>query len=149
MPGNRKYGDLSRPQPLEPQLALFELEDEVLEWQEATVWLDKGVTPRFTYPNGMVGLRGNFRPIADKLAADPSSGLKNVDFSDRRLIAMQHGKLPHIQIHEVEIIGPIHEPGPRRQKSSSAQPSNQRIQELVAMPRQQRLRRPVKTRSTG
>ena len=146
VPGNRKYGDLSRPQPLEPQLALFELEDEVLEWQEATVWLDKGVTPRFTYPNGMVGLRGNFRPIADKLAADPSSGLKNVDFSDRRLIAMQHGKLPHIQIHEVEIIGPIHESWPSSPQKSflGNKPfSNERIRELVADFASNAFRRPA------
>jgi len=110
--GNKRFGDLSRPQPIEPELASFDLKDEILEWREATVWLDAGDTPRFTYPNGMLGLRGNFRPISDKLAADPNFELKNVDFSDRRLIAMQHGKLPHIQIHDVEITGPLYESWP-------------------------------------
>lgn len=146
VPGNQVYGDLSRPQPIETELARFELKDDVLEWKEATVWLDKGITPRFTYPNGMVGLRGNFKPIADALAADPNSGLKNVDFSDRRLIAMQHGKLPHIQIHDVEIIGPIYEswPPPQQRVLLGEKPySSDRNRQLITSFASKAFRRPA------
>jgi len=146
VPGNQRYGDLSRPQPIEPQLALFELKDDVLEWQEATVWLDKGITPRFTYPNGMVGLRGNFRPIADAFSAASKGELKNVDFSDRRLIAMKYGKLPHIQIHEVEITGPHYESWPPPSQKAllgNAPFSADRMRELVTQFATQAYRRPA------
>lgn len=146
VPGNQRYGDLSRPQPIEPQLALFELKDEILEWREATVWLDKGTTPRFTYPNGMVGLRGNFRPIADAFTAASNGELKNVDFSDRRLIAMQYGKLPHIQIHDVEITGPLYDswPPPSQKSLLGDTPfSPDRLRELVTHFSTRAYRRPV------
>lgn len=144
--GNKRFGDLSRPQPIEPELASFDLKDEVLEWREATVWLDEGDTPRFTYPNGMLGLRGNFRPIADKLAADPNFELKNVDFSDRRLIAMQHGKLPHIQIHDVEITGPLYKswpPEPQKALTGNRPFSPKRARSLIADFAERAYRRPV------
>lgn len=146
VPGNQAYGDLSRPQPIEPQLALFTLEDEVLEWKEATIWLNAGSTPRFTYPNGMLGLRGNFKPIADAVAAERKGLVKNADFSDRRLIAMQYGKLPHIQIHEVEIVGPLYSDWPSpSQKSLLGERSfsKKRIRELITRFSKRAFRRPV------
>ncbi len=145
--GNRGYGDLSRPQPIEPQLAVFELKDEVLEWREATVWLDAGDTPRFTYPNGMLGLRENFGPIAERIAAESKGELKNVDFSDRRLLAMKYGKLPHIQIHDVEIEGPIYDswPPPFQQTLLGNKPfAKSRVRSLVADFAAKAYRRPVK-----
>lgn len=148
VPGNRRYGDLSRPQPIEPQLAVFELKDDTLEWKEATVWLDAGTTPRFTYPNGMVGLRGNFGPIANALSAESNGEIKNVDFSDRRLIAMKYGKLPHIQIHEVEITGPIYDSWPSLPQKAllgDAPFSKDRIRELITDFSTKAYRRPVES----
>ncbi len=144
--GNQRFGDLSRPQPIEPELASFDLQDEVLEWREATVWLDAGDTPRFTYPNGMLGLRGNFRPIADALSADPNFDLENIDFSDRRLIAMQHGKLPHIQIHDVEITGPLYEhwpPASQRNLLGARGYAPERASQLIADFAERAFRRPA------
>lgn len=112
VPGNKRFGELSRPQPIEPQLAEFALQDETLQWYEATVWLDAGFTPRFTFPNGMLGFRGNFRPVSEAINKQFNGNLKNEDFADRRLITMQYGKLPHIQIHDVEIVGPLYESWP-------------------------------------
>lgn len=149
VPGDQRYGDLSRPQPIEPQLAHFELKDDILEWKEATVWLDAGITPRFTYPNGMVGLRGNFGPIANAISAQANGEIKNVDFSDRRLIAMKYGKLPHIQIHEVEITGPIYDswPSPSQKALLGDIPfSKDRIRELITDFSAKAYRRPVADR---
>lgn len=112
VPGNQRFGDLSRPQPIEPTLAEFELADDEQKWYSATVWIDAGFTPRFTFPNGTISLRRCFGPISKKLAKQSDGKPKNADFGNRRLLTMKHGKLPHIRIHEVEIRGPIYDDWP-------------------------------------
>lgn len=149
VPGKESFGDLSRPQPIEPQLAEFTLKDDEQKWYEATVWLDAGFTPRFTFPNGMLHLRSNFGPIANQVAKQLKAEGKKVgnDFGDRRLMAMKYGKLPHIQIHEVEIRGPIYDawPTPAQQTLLGGEPfSPDRMRELLTSFVSRAYRRPAR-----
>ncbi|MCI0430374.1 MAG: DUF1592 domain-containing protein, partial [Rhodospirillales bacterium] len=95
VPGDHKAGPLHHPQPIEPVLAHTTLAEKGPEWHTFKVWLDAGYTPRFTWSNGMMG--EGIRMI-----------IKGKD--NRQLPADK--KLPHIQIHEVQIRGPLDDQGP-------------------------------------
>jgi hypothetical protein len=76
-------------------------------------WLDAGQTPRFVFPNGMRNCRQAFSRIAAKYRDrwpknDPYRG----GIVDARRVVLQHGKMPHIRIHEVQIRGPVVEQWP-------------------------------------
>ncbi len=113
VPGDRRAGTLHHPQPIEPQLAEVTVNDGEPEWHTMTVWLEKGQTPRFIFPNGMQNCRGAFSRIASQYKdqwpkEDPYTG----GIVEARRIVLQHGKMPHIRIHEVRVRGPIHEQWP-------------------------------------
>ena len=57
MAGSLEYGDLYHQQPNEKQLAEVTLEDGAPKWYAFKIHLDKGYTPRFTFPNGMYIMR--------------------------------------------------------------------------------------------
>jgi hypothetical protein len=110
VPGSATVGPLHKPQPIEPLLAEVELADEP-RWYTIRVWLDAGHTPRFTFRNGMMDVRKKWTPLvkryADQFPAPVRGGI-----AEARLYAIQHGKLPQVHIHEVEIEGPFLESWP-------------------------------------
>lgn len=55
--GNADFGDLETLTSSDRLLAEFELPDDEPEWLEATIWLDAGYQPRFTFPNGPAGVK--------------------------------------------------------------------------------------------
>lgn len=110
VPGDQKVGALHHTQPIEPLLAELEIGDE-RNWYTAEVWLDAGMTPRFTFENGLMDVRtlwGKvFRRYPDKLPKRQNSGIV-----ESRFIAIKHGKFPQIRIHNVEIRGPLYRQWP-------------------------------------
>ena len=111
VPGNLSVGEIGIPQRIEPTLASFTLPDDEIAWYEATVWLDKGFTPRFTFPNGTINLRSAFQPVFNEIAPQLDEELED-NFGNRKWVTLKYGKLPHIRIHEIEIEGPLYESWP-------------------------------------
>ena len=113
VPGDKRAGTLHHPQPIEPQLDEVTLRDGEPEWYTMKVWLEKGQTPRFIFPNGMENCRGAFSTIARQYKShwpkdDPYTG----GIVEARRIVLQHGKMPHIRIHEVKVRGPLYDQWP-------------------------------------
>ena len=108
--GNSRVGPLHKQQPIEPQLAEFELADEE-QWYSAKIWLDAGYTPRFTFINGLMDVRGIWgkliRKYPDQFPEQPRKGIVADRFN-----AIKFGKLPQIHIHEIEIKGPFYDSWP-------------------------------------
>ena len=110
-PGDHTVGNLHLSQPVEPLLAEIDLADEK-KWYTVKVWLDKGLTPRFTFRNGLMDARGLWNRLIKRY---PEKFPKNIDkgIVARRFNAIKHGKLPHIRIHEIEIRGPLFDEWPK------------------------------------
>jgi len=108
VPGDHTVGLLHHPQPIEPQLAEVTIKDaDKPQWYEMSVWLDKGQTPRFIFPNGMANCRQAFARIArDYKSHWPKDDPYKGGIVEARRIVLQHGQMPHIRIHEVQIDGP-------------------------------------------
>ncbi len=110
VPGDRTVGNLHLPQPNEPLLAEIDLADEP-RWYTVRIWLDRGITPRFTFRNGLMDARNLWsrliKKYRDQFPADISSGIVSARYN-----AIKHGKLPQIHIHEIEIEGPIYDEWP-------------------------------------
>jgi hypothetical protein len=108
VPGDIKVGILHHPQPIEPQLAEVTVQDGEPQWQTMNIFLHKGQTPRFIFPNGMANCRGAFGRIV-KLYNDhwPKEERKNTGIFEARRVVLKYGKMPHIRIHEVKVRGPI------------------------------------------
>ncbi len=112
VPGDQQAGELHRPQPIEPLLAETTLGDDGPQWHTFKVWLDAGYTPRFIWPNGM---RDEFRAIRSILGRYSRLLPESVRFKGRaggRATVYEHGKMPHIRIHEVRIRGPLYDQWP-------------------------------------
>ncbi|MES2693391.1 MAG: DUF1587 domain-containing protein, partial [Verrucomicrobiota bacterium] len=107
--GNAKVGPLHLPQAIEPELTKpVVVQDDSQEWYTFRVWLDKGFTPRFTFPNGMLSVRnayGRTLRVYNKLF--PEETRDTVGIVQARVVVMRHGQLPHIRIHQVDIRGPL------------------------------------------
>ena len=111
--GNIKAGPLHSPQPIEPQLGEVLLRDDVQEWYTFRVWLDKGYTPRFTFPNGMLDIRKSYpRVFKTYRNMFPASVQKATGIVGHRDAVLRFGQVPQIRIHEVAIRGPIVEQWP-------------------------------------
>ncbi len=117
VPGDERVGEIGIPQRIEPTLASFTLPDDQLDWYEATVWLDAGYTPRFTFPNGTNNLRSAFRPVFEEIAPTLDEELQD-NFGNRKFVTLKYGGLPQILIHEVEITGPLYDQWPSEAQSS-------------------------------
>ena len=103
-----KVGPLHQPQPIEPQLGETLLKDDVAEWHTFRVWLDRGFTPRFTFPNGALSIRTSWNRILRQYnAAFPAELRDTTGIVVAREVVQRHGFPPHIRIHEVEIRGPL------------------------------------------
>ncbi|MCG8651029.1 MAG: DUF1592 domain-containing protein, partial [Pirellulales bacterium] len=110
VPGDHTVGNLHLPQPNEPLLAEIDLQDEPA-WYTVRVWLDQGITPRFTFENGLMDARNLWSRVIRKY---PDLFPKNIakGIVAARFNAIKHGKLPQIHIHEIEIEGPCYDHWP-------------------------------------
>ena len=111
--GNAKAGPLHRTQPIEPHLGEVVLKDDEPEWHTFRVWLNKGWSPRFTFPNGMLDVRnaeGRLFKEYNSLFPPEERDAKGVIAI--RIAIMRFGQLPQVRIHEVEIRGPLIEKWP-------------------------------------
>ncbi|MDF1815072.1 MAG: DUF1592 domain-containing protein [Verrucomicrobiales bacterium] len=113
--GDATAGALHHPQPIEPRLAEVTVADGEPQWYTMKVWLEKGQQPRFIFPNGMANCRNAFSRIASKYKKEWPEGdpyLKKAGIVESRRVVLEHGKMPHIRIHEVKIRGPVYEEWP-------------------------------------
>ena len=113
VPGHRRFGALHLPQPYEADLGTFELSDDGPQWYTTRVWLDEGFSPRFTYVNGSMNIRPGFREASNAALKRLGDSMPEEDReADYMVIAIKHGVIPHIRIHEVEINGPFYDEWP-------------------------------------
>jgi hypothetical protein len=111
VPGHLSFGDLYHPQPQEKILAEVELKDEP-QWYTMRVHLDRGYTPRFTFPNGMYTLRSLHGKLLKKYPK-VFPGVKHEGIVKNRINLIKSKTLPQIQVSEVQIKGPIYEQWPK------------------------------------
>ncbi|MEM0895580.1 MAG: DUF1592 domain-containing protein [Verrucomicrobiota bacterium] len=116
VPGRANAGLLHNSQPIEPLLDEVTLGDGKPEWKKMKVWLHEGQTPRFTFPNGMESCRSAFGSVASKYRDHWPKGDFKGGIVDARRVVLEHGKMPHIRIHEVKIRGPIFDAWPPREQ---------------------------------
>ncbi len=109
-PGNREVGNLHLPQPIEPLLAEVELADRPKTYT-VRVHLDAGYTPRFTFRNGLMDARNLWSRVIRQYPDMFPKGIKK-GIVAARYNAIAHGKLPHIEIDNIEIRGPLHDAWP-------------------------------------
>ena len=147
--GNAKAGALHLPQPVEPQLAETILADERQEWYTFRVWLDKGFSPRFTFPNGMLSVRNAYaRVMRTYNQLFPEDVRKSTGIVEHRIAVLRHGQVPQIRIHEVEIRGPLIEewPTPGRRALLGGQPfAPERTRAILETFATRAYRRPVRS----
>lgn len=146
--GDARIGELHHPQPIEPQLDEVTVADGEPQWYTMKVWLEKGQQPRFIFPNGMANCRKAFGNIAKdyrhhwpKKEQAVASGI-----SQARRIVLQHGKMPHIRMHEVKIKGPLYEtwpPEPQRLVFGEDGFNAERKEEILHRFAERAFRRPV------
>ncbi|MEM7697246.1 MAG: DUF1592 domain-containing protein [Verrucomicrobiota bacterium] len=119
--GDARVGKLHHPQPIEPKLAETIIADGEPEYYTMRVWLEAGQQPRFIFPNGMANCRQAFAKLARVYKKEwPKSDRFHRDggIVQARRVVLEHGKMPHIRIHEVEIRGPLYDewpPAPQRE----------------------------------
>jgi len=108
VPGDARKGHIHYPQRVEPRLAdPVVLPDDEPDWQTFRVWLEKGQTPRFIFPNGAYESRASVIQL-NKRYQEELGRKKSGDVS--RTDLLRKGKLPHIRISEIKIRGPLVEP---------------------------------------
>lgn len=140
-------GTLHHPQPIEPQLAEVTVRDGEPQWYTMRVWLEKHQTPRFIFPNGMANCRQAFGRIArDYKHQWPKDDPYKGGIVEARRIVLQHGRMPHIRIHEVKVKGPLFESWPpesQRQVFGEAGFDPERTREILARFADRAYRRPA------
>ena len=108
--GDVTVGDLHHTQPIEPILAEIPLKDGRHEYS-LRVWLDQARTPRFTFENGSMDVRGLWSRVFrqyPKLLPKLSRG----GIVEARKQAIAHGQFPQIRIDDITITGPHYEDWP-------------------------------------
>jgi hypothetical protein len=147
--GNAKAGPLHRGQRIEPQLGEVVVKDEEPEWYTFRVWLDKGWTPRFTFPTGMLNVRNaEGRLFKEYHHMFPEEAKDSKGVIAIRIAIMKFGYLPHLRIHEVEIRGPLDPPWPNasRQLVLGSKPyAPERTREILQTFADRAYRRPART----
>ena len=106
VPGDATKGHIHYPQSIEPILAQTTVPDKQPEWLTFRVWLDKGQTPRFIFPNGPYESRESVIKLNEKYKDE----FKKPDKGVSRKALLREGKLPHIRIDEIKVQGPVDEP---------------------------------------
>ncbi|QDS94455.1 hypothetical protein FF011L_32340 [Roseimaritima multifibrata] len=108
VPGDATKGHIHYPQAIEPILGTAIVPDDEPEWLSFRVWLDKGQTPRFIFPNGPYESRASVIEVNKKYKDEFKD--KKAASGVRRTHILREGELPHIKIGEIKIDGPIQEP---------------------------------------
>ena len=108
VPGDVTKGHIHYPQAIEPLLAKSVVPDGKPEWLKFQVWLEKGQTPRFIFPNGPYESRASVMTINQRYKKE-FTGKTGIGVS--RAHILKQGALPHILISEVKIRGPLAEQG--------------------------------------
>lgn len=107
-PGDANAGSLHNMQPIQPLLAEQTIEDGQPQWYTFEIPLDRGLSPRFTFENGLEAVRPLHtrlhRLYADKLPEHARGGSGIVR---GRKVMLRYGQVPQIRIHEVSIRGPV------------------------------------------
>ena len=115
IPGHQRFGSLHLPQPYAPDLGTFALSDDGPAWYETEAWLDKGFAPRFIYLNGSMNIRPAFREVTELTIENPDPSIPPEELKeDYMAVAVKHGGIPHIRIHEVQVEGPFYPEWPTR-----------------------------------
>ena len=113
VPGNIEVGPLHLPQPIEPELAHFEMVDGKRKKYHARIWLNKGSTPRLIFLNGSHLTRNAHIEAAQFLRQ--RGGLPPLSSGNENLVyGLQHAKLPQVRIHHLFLSGPIIDHWPTR-----------------------------------
>ena len=107
VPGDATKGHIHYPQRIEPLLAKTVVPDDKPEWVKFRVWLEKGQTPRFTFPNGPFESRNSVIELNKRYKEEFKKPGRNIS----RAALLREGKLPRIQISEIKVHGPIAEKG--------------------------------------
>ena len=108
VPGQSSVGPLHEPQPIQPQLGEVVVPDGPPQWYTFNVWLDRGFTPRFTFPNGALSIRDTYGKILRLYNDDFPEELRDTKgIVEYRVVVMRHGFLPQLRLHEIEIRGPL------------------------------------------
>ncbi len=79
--------------------------DEQPEWLSFRVWLERGQTPRFIFPNGPYESRASVIEVNKRYKdefKDPKVGVS-------RTSLLREGELPHLKIGEIKVRGPAEE----------------------------------------
>ena len=100
------------------------------------VWLDAGLTPRFTFRNGLMDARNLWARLLRKYP-DQFPRLKRGGIVEHRYNAIAYGKLPQIHIHEIEIEGPIFESWPTASQRALLGNDCEQILKTSALTREQ------------
>jgi len=107
VPGDASKGHIHYPQAIEPILGTAIVPDEQPEWISFRVWLERGQTPRFIFPNGPYESRASVIALNKRYKDE----FKNPKQGVSRSTLLREGKLPHIRISEIKVEGPIAEEG--------------------------------------
>lgn len=109
VPGDVTKGHIHYPQAIEPILGEAIVPDDQPEWLRFRVWLEKGQTPRFIFPNGPYESRASVLEVNRRYKDEFKGTVSRVGVSRTHLL--REGALPHIRISEVKIQGPLPEEG--------------------------------------
>ncbi|MEO0414407.1 MAG: DUF1587 domain-containing protein, partial [Verrucomicrobiota bacterium] len=113
VPGDVNVGPLSKPQPMEPELAQFELKDDEVAKYSARIWLNKGSVPRFIYLNGSHKGRGANIEAGQFLVE--RDGLEELKTGNHYLsYGLEHGEVPQVRISHIHLRGPINDGWPTK-----------------------------------
>ena len=107
VPGDARKGHIHYPQRIEPVLAKTVVPDDKPEWKKFRVWLEKGQTPRFIFPNGPFESRASIIQLNKRYKDEFKKPSRDVS----RAALLREGKLPHIRIYEIKVHGPLKEKG--------------------------------------
>lgn len=107
VPGDVTAGHIHYPQSIEPVLAQKIVPDDKPEWITFRVWLEKGQTPRFIFPNGPYESRASVIAVNKKYKDEFTGNISSSGVSRSHIL--KQGALPRIQIGEIKVHGPIPE----------------------------------------
>ncbi len=114
VPGDVTAGHIHYPQAIEPILAEKVAPDDKPEWLTYRVWLEKGQTPRFIFPNGPFESRASVLQINKQYKDEFKGNISSSGVS--RTHILREGALPRIEIEEIKIHGPILEKSGTREE---------------------------------
>ncbi len=107
IPGNAQLGPMHLGQPFQTVLAEAVVADGDPQWYEFKVWLDRGFSPRFIFPNGMIDIRSAYSKLINRYRELlPEHARKSSGIVENRINLFKYGKPPHLRVHEVVISGP-------------------------------------------